>query len=42
VAATDPRSSIFTLMRRVDGDPAALITHFCEVTGFKPEEVEAL
>jgi hypothetical protein len=42
IGSVDPHSSAFTLMRRGDTDAADVITHFREVTGLKPEDVEPL
>ncbi|MGX6604933.1 hypothetical protein ACWKSP_22800 [Micromonosporaceae bacterium Da 78-11] len=40
IGSVDPRSTVFTLARIGDGDPAALIEHLREVTGLKPADVQ--
>ena len=42
IGSVDPRSTVFTLMRRGADDPASVIAHFLEVTGLKSEYVEPL
>jgi hypothetical protein len=42
IGSVDPRSPVFTLMQKGDGDPKALIAHFSEVTGIPPEEIKAV
>jgi hypothetical protein len=42
MGSVNPRSTVFALMQRDPGDPAEVIAHFCELTGFSPEEVVPL
>ena len=42
IGSVDPRSTVFTLMRRDGDDPASVLAHFLEVTGIDPQVVSAL
>jgi hypothetical protein len=42
IGSVDPRSTVFTLMRRDGDDPAPVLAHFLEVTGIDPQDVTAL
>jgi len=42
IGSVEPGSTVFTLMRRGDDDPATVIAHFGAVTGIPAEQIEAL
>jgi hypothetical protein len=42
MGSVDPRSTVFALMQRDPGDPAALIARFRELTDFSPEDIVPL
>jgi len=42
LGSADPKVHSVTLYQRDPGDPAQVIAHFCELTGFDPVEVERL
>jgi hypothetical protein len=42
LGSADPKVHSVTLYQRDPGDPAEVVAHFCEFTGFDPAEVEAL
>ena len=42
IGSAEPRSTVFTLLQRGDGDPAATIVHFSDVTGIPVELIVAL